>query len=177
MKRHDDSQRSDRWPVMFGDVRVVDRMAASIASSDRLAMALADLADLRVVDRLAASIASLRRVQLTAPADRPLRAPAHAVAFSTGVAAGYDCTGPGSPPLNSPSQNRPPTSPAKHIRCSADHRPAWRCDAGPDVRRAVGVCMMGRARGSHLTSAIWQGTLCPKKEVKMILKEPHARAA
>ena len=37
--------------------------------------------------------------------------------------------------------------------------------------------MMGRARGSHLTSAIWQRTLCPKKEVKMILKEPHARAA
>ena len=36
---------------------------------------------------------------------------------------------------------------------------------------------MGRARGSHLTSAIRQGTLCPKKEVKMILKEPHARAA
>ena len=36
---------------------------------------------------------------------------------------------------------------------------------------------LGRARGSHLTSAIWQGTLCPKKEVKMILKEPHARAA
>ena len=37
-----------------------------------------------------------------------------------------------------------------------------------------------RARGSHLTSAIWQGTLCPKKPkkgVKMILKEPHARAA
>ena len=39
--------------------------------------------------------------------------------------------------------------------------------------------MMGRTRGSHLTSGIWQGTgtLCPKKEVKMILKEPHARAA
>ena len=67
------------------------------------------------------------------------------------------------------------SQPAPHS--SADHRPAWRCDAGPDVRRAVGVCMMGRARGSHLTSAIWQGTLCPKKEVKMILKEPHARAA
>ena len=114
--------------------------------------------------------------QLTAPADRPVRDPAHAVAFSTGVAAGFDRTGPGSPPPNSPSQNRP-TSPVNHIRCSADHRPAWRRDAGPDVRRAVGVCMMGRARGSHLTSAIWQGTLCPKKEVKMILKEPHARAA
>ena len=115
--------------------------------------------------------------QLTAPADRPVRAPAHAVAFSTGVAAGYDRSGPGSPPPNSPSQNRPPTSPVNHIRGSADHRPAWRCDAGPDVRRAVGVCMMGHARGSHLTSAIWQGTLCPRKEVKMILKEPHARAA
>ena len=100
--------------------------------------------------------------QLTAPADRPVRDPAHAVAFSTGVAAGYDRNGPGSPPPNSPSQNRPPTSPVNHMRCSADHRPAWRCDAGPDVRRAVGVCMMGRARGSHLTSAIWQGTLCPR---------------
>ena len=98
--------------------------------------------------------------------------PAHAVAFSTGVAAGYDRNGPGSLPPNSPSQNRPPTSPVSHFRCSADHRPASRCDAGPDVRRAVGVCMMGRARGSHLTSGIWQGTLCPKKEVKMILKEP-----
>ena len=123
----------------------------------------------------------LTEKQLTAPADRTLRAPAHAVAFSTGVAAGYDRTGPGSPPPNSPSQNRPPTSPAKHIRCSADHRPVWRCDAGPDVRRAVGVCMMGRTRAArsapHLRSAIWQGTLCPKKEVKMILKEPHARAA
>ena len=32
MKRHDDSQRSGRWPVMFGDVRVVDRLVASIAS-------------------------------------------------------------------------------------------------------------------------------------------------
>ena len=110
--------------------------------------------------------------QLTAPADRPVRDPAHAVAFSTGVAAGYDRNGPGSPPPNSPSQNRPPTSPVSHFRCSADHRPAWRCDAGAHVRRAVGVCMMGRARGSHLTSGIWQGTLCPKKEVKMILKEP-----
>ena len=37
--------------------------------------------------------------------------------------------------------------------------------------------MMGRARGSHLTSGIWQGTLFPKKEMKMTLKEPHARAA
>ena len=31
MKRHDDSHRSGRWPVMFGDggdVRVVDRVVA-----------------------------------------------------------------------------------------------------------------------------------------------------
>ena len=28
MKRHDDSQRSGRWPVMFGDLRVVERVAA-----------------------------------------------------------------------------------------------------------------------------------------------------
>ena len=153
--------------------------------------------------------------QLSAPADRPVRDPAHAVAFTTAVAVGGsasvrrrtgmraaralhgDRNGPGSPPTNAPSQNRPPTSPVNHMRCSAEHRPAWRCDAGPDVRRAVGVCLMGRARGSHLTSGIWQGTgtlwhpgpstlcpstlcpstLCPKKEVKMILKEPHARAA
>ena len=36
MERHHDSQRRDRWPVMFGDVRVVDRVAASIASLPRL---------------------------------------------------------------------------------------------------------------------------------------------
>ena len=112
---------------------------------------------------------SLYEKQLTAPADRRVRNPAHAVAFSTGVAAGYDRSGPGSPPPSSPSQNRPPTSPVNHMRCSADHRPAWRCDAGPDVRRAVRVCMMKRARAArsapHLTSTIWQGTLCPKKQV------------
>ena len=74
MKRHDDApgwrKRSDRWPVMFGDVRVVDRLVASIASlprlgfdgsmmtrhddsqrSDRLAVTFGDR---RVVDRRAA---------------------------------------------------------------------------------------------------------------------------
>ena len=41
MKRHDDSQRSGRWPVMLGDVgdvRVVDRVAASVASLPRLGL-------------------------------------------------------------------------------------------------------------------------------------------
>ena len=36
MRRDYYSQRSDRWPVMFGDVRVVDRLVASIASLPRL---------------------------------------------------------------------------------------------------------------------------------------------
>ena len=36
MTRHDDSQRSDRLAVTVGDVRVVDRVAASIASLPRL---------------------------------------------------------------------------------------------------------------------------------------------
>ena len=73
-------------------------------------------------------------------------------------------------------QNPPPASPVNQTRCFAGHRRAWRCDACPDVRRAVGVCIMGRTHAArsapHLTSAIWQGTLFPKKEVKMTLKEP-----
>ncbi len=120
--------------------------------------------------------------QLTAPPDRPVRAPAHAVAFSTGVAAGYDRNGPGSPPPNAPSQNRPPTSPVNHMRCSADHRAAWRCDAGPDVRRAVAVCMKGThaLRAAHTTlrqPSGWAPCSPKRGGAKMILKEPHARAA
>ena len=71
--------------------------------------------------------------QLTAPADRPIHAAAGTLAGSKGAAAGYDRIGPGSPPPNSPSQNRPPSSPVIHMRCSADHRPASRCNAAPDV--------------------------------------------
>ena len=97
--------------MMFGDVRVVDRVAAPIAGLPPLG-----------------SDGSMMKRHDSQHSGRPratVRAPAHAVAFSTGVAAGYDRNGP----------------------------------------------------GSHLTSAIWQGTLCPRKEVKMILKAPHARAA
>ena len=36
MKRHDDSQRSDRLALTFGELRVVDRVVASIASLPRL---------------------------------------------------------------------------------------------------------------------------------------------
>ena len=36
MERHHDSQRSGRLAIMFDDVRVVDRLAASIASLPRL---------------------------------------------------------------------------------------------------------------------------------------------
>ena len=173
MKRHDDSQRSDRLVVTQPVHPAPPRN-------------------------------SLLEKALTAQADRPLRAPAHAVASTTAVAIGgtgsvHSRTGmraahavvgdrdrAGSPPATNCAQNPPPASPVNHPRCFAGHRRAWRCDAGPDVRRAVGVCMMGRARAArsapHLTSAICQGTLCPghpvpKNEVKMILKEPHARAA
>ena len=71
--------------------------------------------------------------QLTAPADRPIHAAAGTLAGSKGAAAGYDRIGPGSPHPNSPSQNRPPSSPVIHMRCSVDHRPASRCDAAPDA--------------------------------------------
>ena len=82
MTRYDDSQRSGRLAVTFGDLRDVDRMAASIASLPRLGfdgsmMKRHDDApgwrkrsdrwpvmfgDVRVVDRMAASIASLPRL-------------------------------------------------------------------------------------------------------------------
>ena len=106
--------------------------------------------------------------QLTAPADRPVRDPAHAVALTTAVAVGgtgsahrrtgmraaravlVDRDRAGSPPAI------PPALPAIQTRCFADHRRAWRCDAGLDLRRAVGVCTIGRARAArtapHLTS-------------------------
>ena len=119
--------------------------------------------------------------QRTAPADRPVRDPARPVAFTTAVAIGGagsvhrrngmraaralpgDRNGPGSPPATDCRQNPPPVLPAIQTRCSADHHPAWGCEAGPDVRRTVGVCVMPSTRGSHLTSGIWQGTLCPKR--------------
>ena len=73
IERHDDSQRSGRLAVTFGELRVVDRVVASIASSPSLgfdgsvmnrhddsqrsgrsAVTVGDLGDLRVVDRRAA---------------------------------------------------------------------------------------------------------------------------
>ena len=108
--------------------------------------------------------------QLTAPADRPVRDPAHAVAFTAAVAVGGAGsvprrTGmrtaralpghrnrPGSPPATDCRQNSPPAMPAIQTRCCSDHRHAWRCNADPDVD-------------------------LEKKEARMILKEPYARAA
>jgi hypothetical protein len=63
MRRHDDSQRSERLAVTLGNLgnlRVVDRVAASIPSLSRLGFD----GDLRVVDRRAApaSIPSLSRL-------------------------------------------------------------------------------------------------------------------
>ena len=109
--------------------------------------------------------------QLTARADRRARAPAHAVASTTAVAIGGtgsvhrrtgmlaaptlpggDRNRPGSPPATNCPQNPPPALAAIQTHCCSDHRHAWRCNADPDVD-------------------------LEKKEVRMILKEPHARAA
>ena len=108
--------------------------------------------------------------QLTARADRPVRDPAHTVAFTTAVAIGGarsvhrrtgmlaarvlpgDRNRPGSPPATNCAQNPPPALAAIQTHCCSDHRHAWRCNADPDVD-------------------------LEKKEVRMILKEPHARAA
>ena len=168
--------------------------------------------------------------QLTAPADRPVRDPARAVAFTTAVAnraigsvhrrtgmrtaralAG-DRNRPGSPPATDCRQNPPPALPAGQTRCFANHDPAWRCAAGPGRRPpegprscwpipsfrqesaaidrllAVGICLMGRTRGSHLPSnaALRQAAsvrhlsghpVVQERGCKMILKEPYARAA
>ena len=140
------------------------------------------------VVRLPPALPPRTEKQLTAPADRPVRAPAHAVAFSTAVAAGYHRNVPGSPPPSSPSQTRAPALPVNDIRCSADHHPAWRCVAGADVRRADGACMMGRARAArsapHNTASTqtkpYSASIAEtygKWRCKMILKEPHTRAA
>ena len=51
----------------------------------------------------------------------------------------------------------------------SDRLPGTRCRLIAPYAKAVG------GRGSRTVAGT--GTLCPKKEVKMILKEPHARAA
>ena len=78
MKRRDDSQRSGRLAVTVGDLRVVDRVVASIVSLPRLGFdgsmmkrrddsqrsgrLAVTVGDLRVVDRVVASIVSLPRL-------------------------------------------------------------------------------------------------------------------
>ena len=128
MNRHDDSQRSGR--LVTQPVRPTPCTSSPRANS-------------------------LYEKQLTAPADRPVRTPAHAVAFTTAATLGGagsvhrqtgmrvagtlpgDRNHAGSPPATDCRQNPPPAPPVNHIRCCADHRPAWRRDAGVDIRRAV----------------------------------------
>ena len=89
--------------------------------------------------------------QLTARADRPVRDPAHTVAFTTAVAIGGagsvhrrtgmlaarvlpgDRNRPGSPPATNCAQYPPPALAAIQTHCCSDHRHAWRCNANPDV--------------------------------------------
>ena len=144
MKRHDDSQRGGRLAVTQPVYPALPLYPANHFSN-------------RQAEK-----------QLTAPADRG----AGAFAFTTAVVAWQlalarsianpACRPPvpspatsnpaGSSPATDCRQNRPPALPAVPTRCFADHRCAWRCEAGPDIRRAVGVRMMGRARGSHPAS-------------------------
>ena len=104
MTRHDDSQRSGRLAVTFGDLRVVDRFPAACDGSPlrvgwmrrQDGMMRHDapgwrkrcsrLAVTRPVDhtRIIPPPLTLRtEQQLTAPADRPVRASAHPVPFTT----------------------------------------------------------------------------------------------
>ena len=116
--------------------------------------------------------------QLTAPADRPVRESAHAVAFTTDVAirgAGsvHRRTGmrtaralpggsgrPGSPPAI------PPALTAIQTRCFAHHHPMvahhllCRCQAGADVRRAD-----GSIPGPHVPLSTLHPRPCPPLRV------------
>ena len=84
--------------------------------------------------------------------------------------------------------------PANQIRCFADHHsmvahhPVWGYDPDAHVRGAVGACIMGRTCGSHLVSPTGPRQTASVRHLsghpavqqrgcKMILKEPHARAA
>ena len=188
MTRHDHSQRSGRLPVTFVDLRVVDRFPPACDGSPlgvgwmRRQDGMKRDDDSQRGGRLAVTrpvhytppppppLTLPTENQLTARADRPLREPAHTVAFTTAVAidgAGsvrrqtgiktartlpVDRNGAGSRPATNCAQNPPPALAAIQTHCCSDHRHAWRCNADPDVN-------------------LW------KKEVRMILKEPHARAA
>ena len=117
---------------------------------------------------------------LTARADRPVRDPADAVAFTTAVAIGgagsvHRRTGMrAAPPATDCRQNPPPALPVNHMRCSADHRPAWRCEARPDVRRAVGVRMMGRPRQA---ASVWHQARHSVAQKKLEVQNDTQRTA
>ena len=124
MKRHDDRQRSDRFAVT------------------------------RPVHHTPPAPLFQTEKQLTARADRPLRDPAHTVAFTTAVAVGgagsvHRRTGiktartlptatvpDRSPPATNCAQNPPPALAAIQTHCCSDHRHAWRCNADRSRRRS-----------------------------------------
>ena len=104
--------------------------------------------------------------QLTAPADRRVRENAHAGAFTTAVAIAIGCAGSAHRQTGMRTghalpgdRNRPGSSPATDGRQSS-----------PPALPAI------HARVSLTTIAARHPDV-RKKEVKMILKEPHVRAA
>ena len=200
-KRHDDTQRSGRLTVKQPVRRVSPAKSIRRTDRPRLSRPTATLRPAGIGNWIAAPgarVAGSPAHGARCFANRRLAARTTAVAvggagsvhrrtgMKTARALPGDRNGAESPRPNSPSQNRPPTSPVNHIRCSADqrpHRPARRCDAGPDVRRAVGVYMMGRAcaarRAPHTTASTQTrpysasiAEIYGKRGCKMILKEP-----
>ena len=178
MKRHDDSQRSDRLAVT------------------QLILPPPPL------------FRTEKQLTLTARADRPVRGPAHTVAFTTAVAIGGarsvhrrtgmlaarvlpgDRNRPGSPPATNCAQNPPPALAAIQTHCCSDHRHAWRLDTRP-ARTPVNASPPPSRATAHDSGPPWVASpstydssihntlpVCAgAQEARMILKEPHARAA
>ena len=131
--------------------------------------------------------------QLTAPADCPVRDPAHAIVFTTavvtcgarsvhlrtGMRAAHTLPGDrnraGSPPATDSRQNPAPASPAIQTRCFAYYDPAWRSEAGADTAERAGRVSTWVAGPSRYESSIHDnpaGSYRRAGRCKMILKEP-----
>ena len=155
MNRHDDSQRSGR--LVTQPVRPTPCTSSPRANS-------------------------LYEKQLTAPADRPVRTPAHAdrlhhrgnsrwrrlgpvakPACGLPAALPGDRNHAGSPPATDCRQNPPPAPPVNHIRCCADHRPAWltRCRCRhPPSGQVLRACATSQLRSSSAYVLGLPGTAC-----------------
>ena len=194
MKRHDDSQRSGRWPVMFGDggdVRVVDRVVASIASSPRLGrrMPMKRHDDSQRSDRLVVTQLTVHS-PLTTHHSPLTRSPASRPANRTAA----ECA---APVLSAATAIRVAHTRYTSVRLTAD-------EVGRKLHRSTPACVatlagtsiqttdtsvpdqscrrrMRASRGTGWSdgqATVLSGhPIAQKRRCKMILKEPYARAA